>query len=107
MTATKFGYHVMFYSAVLDVDYGYDNLSDYLTSLYGAKDWSAELSNMLENYEDYNTESYLYILFNNLTSKAVTKAVADNETKVVNKYIYDKDNTYVKLNKSAYADLVG
>ena len=107
MVATDYGYHVMFYSAVLSDTYGYNNLIDYLNSQYGEEDWAQKFSDMLENYDDYeDTDNYMYVLFNALSSSTVTKKVTDKQNEIINKYVYDANNTYVKLFTGAYADLI-
>ena len=107
MVATDYGYHVMFYSAVLSDTYGYNNLIDYLNSQYGEEDWAQKFSDMLANYDDYeDTDNYMYVLFNALSSSTVTKKVTDKQNEIINKYVYDANNTYVKLFTGAYADLI-
>ena len=107
MVATDYGYHIMFYSVVLSDTYGYNNLVDYLNSQYGTKNWEDEFNKMLADFDEYeDTDNYMYVLFNSLASSSVSKKLTDNQNSIINKYVYDSNNTYVKLFTGAYADLI-
>ena len=105
MVATDYGYHIMFLSEVFDTNYKYATLTEYLNKEYGEKDWSAELDSMLADWEEADTNHYLYILHNSLSSSIVTKAQTDAQNKVLNTYVYAGD--YVVIYKDTIADLLG
>ncbi len=107
MVATDYGYHVMFFSEVLDTNYDYKNLTDYLNAEYGDKTWTDEYSAMLADWDDYeDTDSYLYLLCDSLSSSAVSNAVSDYQRETLNEYRYKEDSTAVKLYQDRYADLM-
>lgn len=106
MVATDYGYHVMFVSEIFDTDYQYETLKEYLDKEYGAptESWEKELEKMFENWDDADTNHYLYVLFNNLASTAVNNALSEKQKEILNTYVYAGD--YVTLYESAYADLM-
>ncbi len=106
MVATDYGYHVMFFSEVLDANYGFNTLTDYLNDLYGAKDWVAELTEMLKDWNEYeDAENYLYLLGNSLFSTEANNAVTNYQREVLNKYRY-AENGGVTIYEDRYADLL-
>lgn len=110
MAATDYGYHVMFFSEVYKVGQGYATLDDYLNAQYsnlGVTDWSAEFTNMVENFADYeHTDTYLYYLFNSIATTSVDKALNDINNEVLIKYVYGSSNAVVKY-PDTYKDLLG
>ncbi len=109
IVATDYGYHVMFYSELLNKDYGYANLTAYLDSLSIDKgeSWAKYLENMLNEWDDFeDTDNFLYTFVNSLTSAKVTAAQTAENNKVLNKYRYESDK-YVTVNENSYADLLG
>lgn len=108
MVATDYGYHVMFYSEKFTADYGYESLTAYLNAEYGSKDWAAEAATMLSTWEDYeDTDNYLYLLCNSLSSTAVSNAITKYQNRILNKYIYEQKDTFVKFFTETYQDLLG
>ena len=112
IAATDYGYHVMFFSEVLDVNYDFASLEDYLDYEYGDQDWSAKFTDMLSKWNDEKqikeyTNNYMYLLLNSLSSTAVSNAVANDEREVMNKYVYEEEGKYVTIYKDRFADLIG
>ncbi len=106
MVATDYGYHIMFYSEILDANYGFDSLTEYLDDLYGAKDWNAELEAMVKDWDEVeDTDSYLYLIANSLFSTEVTNAVTKYQRDTLNAYRH-ADDSGVELFKEIYADLL-
>lgn len=107
MVATDYGYHVMFFSEVLNTNYGYDTLEDYLDASFGQEDWSAEFATLISDFDEYeDKENYMYLLLDSLSSTATNKALTDYQNKVINKYIYGSD-TCVITHPEVYSDLLG
>ncbi len=106
MVATDYGYHVMFYSEVLEANYGYENLTDYLDVQYGAQDWTKKLNDMLADWDEVeDTENYLYLLANSLFSTEVNNTVTNYQREMLNTYRYAEDGG-VTIYESRYADLL-
>lgn len=108
MVATNYGYHVLFFSEKFTVDFGYTSLTAYLNSEYGVKDWNAEFDKMISDFDEYEeTDTYLYMLFNSLTSTKVTNTLTKNQYSILDKYLYNETTKGVTLYKDTYKDLVG
>lgn len=107
IVATDYGYHFVFFSKVFSVtNAGYEDLTAYLNAEYGTKDWGTVYTDMLANWDDYeDTDNYLYLLTNRITQNAVTKAIEDKRTEIINENIYGS-NTKVVKHKDVYADLL-
>lgn len=111
IVATKFGYHVMFYSQVMEKGYQpAENLVEYLNyvtgSNYDRSYWETQYNAMLSDWNDYeDTDSYLYLLADSVSSHAVEHALTNFETETFNKYKLD-NKSYTTFEK-AYKDLVG
>ncbi len=107
MVATDYGYHVMFYSEILDINYGFNSLTEYLNDLYGTKDWKAELTEMLKDWDEVeDTDNYLYLLANSLFSTESNNAVNAYQRDVLNTYRFADDGG-VTIYEDRYADLLG
>lgn len=112
IAATDYGYHVMFYSEVIDATtYGvdkYNDLTKYLDA-FSTKDadtWAEEFASMVANFEDYeNTDSYLYKLFNSISSSLADRALSDEQNKILD-YVFGDSGCVVKY-EDRYADLLG
>lgn len=108
IVATDYGYHVMFYSQILNST-SYATLTEYLNSLnLGVSDWEAEYAKMVEQGEDYeNTDWYLYELMN-LCVNADTR-LNEIRQQVITKYEFGKlsdgSKCVVKYTKT-YQDLL-
>lgn len=112
IAATDYGYHVMFFSEVLDVNYDFETLEDYLDYEYGDKDWSAKFTDMLSKWNDEKqikeySNNYMYLLLKSLSDTAVSNAVTNDEREVMNRYVYEEEGKYVTIYKDRFADLIG
>ena len=108
IVATDYGYHVMFYSEVFNSSYNYATLEEYLNKFEGQKDWAAELDSIKANFDDedkLDTDSYLYKLFNSISTSIADKALSDEQGKILD-YVFG-DNDCVVMYEDRYADLLG
>lgn len=111
IVASDFGYHVMFYSQVLQQGYqAATNLVEYLNlvtnSNYDRDYWVNQFNAMLADWVDYeDTDSYLYLLANTVSSHAVEHANTTKQTEILNEYKFE-NKSYTTFEK-AYKDLVG
>ncbi len=107
IVATDYGYHVMFYSEVIDNNYNYADLEKYLNAFCTktAGTWAEEFTAMLAKFEDYDTDSYLYKLYNSIASSIADKALSDEQGKILD-YVFG-DNSKVVKYEDRYADLLG
>jgi hypothetical protein len=110
VVASDYGYHFLFLSEVYKAQTGYATLVDYLNAEYGEKtvtEWKDFFDDMVANWEDFeDTNNYLYVLMNNLSSTAVNNALTQANTEVLNKYVYAVDNDYVVVYEDRFADLL-
>ena len=111
IAATDYGYHVMFFSQSLNInDYNYSTLLAYLEANEQAKGetaWKESYSQLQNNYDDYeDTNSYLYVLHNNVATNRVNKAITDKQNKILNTYVYSTNSCVVKFVNN-YKDLLG
>ena len=108
IVATDYGYHVMFYSEVFNSSYNYATLEEYLNKFEGQKDWAAELDLIKANFDDedkLDTDSYLYKLFNSISTSIADKALSDEQGKILD-YVFGDNDCVVKY-EDRYADLLG
>lgn len=107
VVASDYGYHIMFFSQTFRAGTSTsDNLVDYLNKEYGERDWEQYYNDMLNEYDDWeDTDNYMYVLLNTLSSVKVTNAINRNEKAIVNKYTYEKQGCVQKFEK-AYSDLI-
>lgn len=111
IVASDFGYHVMFYSQTLLKGYQpATNLVEYLNlvtkSNHDRDYWVAQFDAMLEDWVNYkDTESYLYLLANSVSTHAVEHANTTKTTEIINEYKFE-NKSYTTFEK-AYKDLVG
>ena len=107
IVATDYGYHVMFYSEIINGSYGFNSLVEYLDSLGIEKDgtWDEYLADMLDGWKDFeDTDNFLYTFVDSLTSAKVSAAKTKAQNKIINEYRYsDKVTVY----SDSYADLLG
>lgn len=104
VVATDYGFHIMFYSEKY-TGFDYPTLVEYLNYEYGAKDWEQEFANMLENwYELEDTNNYLYVLINNLSSTYVSQQYGAIQQRILSEYVYNND--VVVRYKETYKDLI-
>ena len=107
IVATDYGYHVMFYSEIINGSYGFNSLVEYLESLDIVKDgtWEDYLADMLDGWKDFeDTDNFLYTFVDSLTSAKVSAATTKAQNKIINAYRYsDKVTVY----GDSYADLLG
>jgi hypothetical protein len=107
VVASDYGYHVMFYSAILSPSNDYATLDAYLDSLDsnkgGFESWEAYFADIVNNWEDYeDSDFYLYKL-------ASLYINADNEYSIFESEIVESaryDETKVKVYSDRFADLV-
>ena len=107
IVATDYGYHVMFYSEVINNSYNYADLENYLDAFCTktADTWAKEFDKMVAGFEDYDTDSYLYKLYNSIASSIADKALSDEQGTILD-YVFG-DNSKVVKYEDRYADLLG
>ena len=112
MVASDYGYHIMFFSEVYAIDKTIaDTLVEYMNKKFDLDsekyaDWEAYHEDMLNNWADWeDTNNFLYILQNSLTSSKINSEMSDMQKATLNTYLYEKDGCVVKYEK-AYADLI-
>lgn len=115
IVASKFGYHVMFFSEVFKAGEEstleqYATLTDYLNKNYGEKDWLEYFDNMQTNWFDFeDTDNYLYILQSSICSNIISNKLNREERNMVNKYLYPAANSLevgsVVINQTVYDNL--
>lgn len=106
VVATEYGYHVIFYSEVFDSSYDHATLTDYLNKFEGDKNWEEEFKVMVATFADYeNTDSYLYKLFNSISTSIADKALSDEQGRILD-YVFGDNDCVVKY-EDRYADLLG
>lgn len=110
ITATTYGYHIMFFSEVLNADTSFDNLVDYLNYVYGENltetEWKERFEDMLDTWDDYkDTDGYLYIFEDAVSSSYVSNALELKQNEVINKY--RNDTNYVVVYTNRFSDLLG
>lgn len=110
IVATDYGYHVMFYSSVLEQDVGYATLEEYLDSLDSTKggfaSWSEYYDNMIANWndKDADTDFYLYTLQTLYSGKMEESILSEIETSVIEN---NKSNSSkVVIYKDRYQNLI-
>ena len=106
MVATDYGYHVMFFSQILNVDTNYATLEDYLNYLSGeqktAEQWEAYYDDMLANWDDFeDTDFYLYLLMNAQSDSLVSTKLSELEND-----IYDRNESKVVKYTDRYSDFL-
>lgn len=109
VVASDYGYHVMFFSEVISVDYSYASLTDYLNKVMGETktrdEWKAYYEEMLNDYEAFEkTGSYLYQLANNLITQEINLYHSEKETEIINQYRYEETDNVV-IFEDRFADL--
>ncbi len=115
IVASDYGYHVMFFSKVLD-GINTPDLVTYLNQNLGlgdknADEWKEYWNTMMSNYGDEDEmevyeDNYLYTLTNSLISSSITKSLNEDQGKKINAYRYESEGK-VTVDKSVYADLLG
>ena len=109
MVATDFGYHIMFYSEVFNKTYDYADLDAYLNAFYtkSANTWEEEFNAMINGWDDWeDTDSFIYTLFNSISSTPVNNALTSVQNKLLNDYVYSNNGSVVKY-VDRYSDLLG
>ena len=116
IVATDYGYHVMFFSEILDNSYTTDcaTLEKYIEKIgvdLGDKTLDEYVADMLSKWDDddfedsYDTDSFLYKFIDSLTSTKVSNAQSKYNEDIVKQYRYDE--TKVVVNEKSYSDLLG
>ena len=109
IVASDFGYHVIFYSARYDKSdfVSYATLTEYLSSVDpSVTDWKAFYEEMVEDWHDADSDTFLYVLASNLADTKVSNDRSDAVNKLVYKYRYGENKDSVKVFKNVYADLL-
>ncbi len=110
MVATDYGYHVMFYSSVLEQNSGYPTLEEYLDSLDstrgGFASWSEYYDNMIASWndKDADTDFYLYTLQTLYSGKMEESILSEIESSVIEKN--KSDSSKVVIYKDRYQNLL-
>ncbi len=110
IVASDYGYHVIFYATKYDKDdfVSYATLTDYLNSVDpSVTDWEAYYEEMVEDWHDADSDTFLYVLASGLADVKVENDQADAVNKLVYKYRYGENKDSVKVYKNVYADLIG
>lgn len=108
IVATDYGYHVMFYSQVLDASVNYPTLIDYLNATNGIDEtesyWQAVYNDVISNWDDIeNSNDYLYLLQNIYSSNIANNAIMEKKASIINEYRYNTD--YVVIYEDRFNDL--
>lgn len=109
IVASDFGYHVIFYSARYDKSdfVSYATLTEYLESVDpSVTDWKAFYDEMVEDWHDADSDTFLYVLASGLADTKVTNDRTDVVNSLVYKYRYGESKDSVKVFKDVYADLL-
>ncbi len=110
VVASDYGYHLMFYSETLNVNYDFASLDDYLDTLSIDKTeatWADYFANQLKDWDEFGAENnYLFILANSLVSNKINDKVETTRNTVLNKYLYELEDGVV-INEDVYASLIG
>ena len=106
MVATDYGYHVMFFSQILNVDTNYATLEDYLNYLTGeqktAEQWEMYYDEMLIDWDDFeDTDFYLYLLMNAQSESLVSSKLSELEND-----IYERNQSKVVKYTDRYSDFL-
>jgi hypothetical protein len=99
----------MFYSEVFNKTYDYADLEAYLNAFYtkSANTWEEEFNAMINGWDDWeDTNSFIYTLFNSISSTPVNNALTSVQNKLLNDYVYSNNGSVVKY-VDRYADLLG
>ena len=92
IVASKYGYHVMFFSEVYKADYGFDSLVEYLNATEGNLDWASELEKIKNKADDALEGSFLNVLANKLISVIEANAYSKTKSEKLNQYVYSENN---------------
>ena len=111
IVASDYGYHVMFFSEKFTAEKTVaDNLIDYMNAEFdlpeGITTWQNYFDNMVKDFGEWeDTNNYMYLLLDAISSSKITNQINRLERDVVNEYLYEKDNAVVIFEK-AYSDLL-
>ncbi len=108
VVATDYGYHIMFVGENFDpATYNFSTLESFLNYQYGKNEasWKAEYDKMMSDWEKYeDTDNYMYVLINNLSSLFVEEAYNEITQEVIRDYVTNSE--VVTKNQEAYRDLI-
>ncbi|MDY6367884.1 MAG: hypothetical protein SPL13_05175 [Clostridia bacterium] len=109
ITATNYGYHVMFFSQMFGADSNYATLVEYLNYVTGTDAatgtesyWENMFNDMIADWENADEKSYLYTIADLLSDAA--NVLQENEAKTLSKY--RSNDNYVVRYQSRYQDLL-
>ena len=108
VVATDYGYHIMFAGENFNpATYNFPTIEAFLNYQYGQDkvSWEDEYNTIMRDWEDYeDTDNYLYVLINNLSSSFVTNSFTAIEQEVIREYV--SNSNVVTKNPNAYKDLM-
>ena len=108
VVATDYGYHIMFAGENFNpANYDFPTLVDFLNYQYGESkaSWEDVYNEIMANWEDYeDTDNYLYVLINNLSSSFVTNSFTAIEQEVIREFV--TNSNVVTKNQDVYKDLM-
>ena len=107
---TNYGIHIMICSEKINVG-GWDNIVDYVVNELGEFEneqamqdaFNRWLVTEVDDLTEEEQDTYFYKFFNAYLESYVSERVTNEQNKIVKQYMNDKQ--YVKVYKSAYADL--
>ena len=91
VVASKYGYHVMFFSEVYKADYGYSSLVEYLNASEGNLDWASEFEKIKNKADDKIEGSFLNVLADKLIGVIEANAYSKTRTEKLNKYVHSEE----------------
>ncbi len=111
VVASDYGYHLMFYSETLSVNYDYPTLDDYLSTLDIDKPegqtWAEYFNEQVKKWDDFSEENnYLFYLANSLVANKINNEVDSTRNNVLNRYLYDEVGGVV-IDSEVFDSLIG
>lgn len=110
VVASDYGYHLMFYSEKIDVNYGFASLDEYLNTLgidNNGLTWDKYFEKQLKDWDKFvETDNYLYYLANSLVTERIGNETENTRNNVINKYRYEEEGGVV-IDQKVYDSLLG
>lgn len=109
MVATDYGYHIMFYSqkyakgqaVYADLDAYYDGECKALFDGKTLEQYFAEMKADWSKWEE--TDNFVYALYSEIVAKRIELAVSNDDTEVLNTYVFGENSKVVKY-EDRYAE---